>query len=268
MIDNGMVLTPQANPDGVMLLPLSKTDFMFLRRDGPGKISAFFTPGRTWVMENTAFDYEVSYDSYYIVIIICGVIVLYFLGPQIYTRWQSKSAFDASKLPKSAILAEDYKLKLTYRTMDYLRNRSDVMLLLGITFGITGVLVSAVVFQTSNLNLSIDWKDPHTIINILKPFIILLFMETFTFYFLKQYRIIFNEYKLYFSVLLDLLSTNSIQEIEKLNIPPKTLALLQARMSKSPYVMYETDSKEKIDEFEHKSIIDLFEKLVKEGKSE
>jgi hypothetical protein len=258
LIAENLVLTPNFNQEGIMLLKLDDfEDFVVLRREGNNTIKAAFTPD-SLNFAHLDFDYSVTYDIYYIVIFICTVVVIYFFGLTLVNQAQTSRYFDADDLPKLDSPSLDYKLNMTYITMEALRKRSEVMLRLGIAFGIVGVLVSAIVFKVSDLNLGPAWQDPHTLLNILKPLIILLFMETFTFYFLKQYRIIFNEYKLFYSIFVDLLGTNSLIELDKIPaLKADTLKLLRDKMARPRYHMYETDTREKIDEFAHGSILDI-----------
>jgi len=264
LVADKLVMTPRYNEYGLMLLNLNDYgDFVVLEREGRNEIKAGFTPD-TWNISHMDFDYSVSYDTYYIVIFVCAVIVVYFFGLTLLDQFRTRKLFEAWELPQLNATALDYKLNLTFSTMEALRKRSETMLRLGIMFGIAGVLISAIMFKVSNLDLGTSWQDPHTLLNVLKPIIILLFMETFTFYFLKQYRIIFNEYKLFYSIFIDLLAANSLIELDTIPcLDKKTLQLLQAKMSTPRYQMYERDTKEKIDEFAHPSILEII-KGIKE----
>jgi hypothetical protein len=271
LIEHHTVLYPNSDKEGLFLFPLNvdAADFLVLHRSGSDEITASFVPGKSWNIGLRFFDFAVVYDYYYLVIFTCIIIVLYYLVLIGLHQLQHGRAQRISEPPNAAVPSEDYKLQLTYHSMESLRKRSDIMLRLGIAFGVFGVLVSAFVFQNSNLNLGPDWRDPHTFLGLLKPMVILLFMETFTFYFLKQYRIIFNEYKLYYSIFLDLLSTNSMVELEsRKDLDPGLLKHLMDKISKVRYDMYEKETKEKIKEFNEvdlKSLTELVEKLKSGG---
>lgn len=145
-----------------------------------------------------------------------------------------------------------------------LKSRSDRMLGLGVFFGGLGVCFSIVMFKMSDMNLG-SWTEPRTILSILRPIILLIFVEIFTFFFLKQYRIIFNEYKLFYSVYLKLLNYFHLLELNKDEATQKDLiTAINAALLTEKYDLYETGIKTQVNEFDSSTAMQkLFESLRK-----
>jgi len=266
LLSSDYIVSPVLSPDGVAFyVPDDTGNFFVLSRTIDGKVTAYYSPA-TWQFKDYRDNivHTVSYDVYYIIIFVCSVVIFYFLGLILINAYRIKNAFTLSDIPKLDVGAIDYKLQSIYTNMETLKNRSEWMLLLGVFFGVFGVLVSAFVFKMANLDLKGGWSDPHTYISLLKPMIILVFMETFTFYFLKQYRIIFNEYKLFYSLFLSNLNINvlaNLKSINKIEADSDLYSTLKAKIASENFNLYETGTKSQVDEFERKSVIDLVSNL-------
>jgi hypothetical protein len=262
------VETDHINYSGYLALPF-EDDHIFIRRHLDGNYTAAVSKAE--INSLTLFnhlEYTITYDVYFIVIFTCIVVIIYFFLLIVITTSQINVGFDFSAIPKFNEYALDYKSYNIYHTMDSLKKRSEWMLRLGIFFGVFGVFVSALIFKTSNLEITNNWKDPHTYISLLKPFIILLFIETFTFYFLKQYRIIFNEYKLFYGLFLNNLNYNilySLKNLKDYKDQPEIMEIFKTKITAENNVLYEQGTKTTIDEFQHQSILDVIEKVKKEG---
>jgi preprotein translocase subunit SecG len=267
LLFSGRIACPTINPNGISFyFPDDATEnFFVLSRTVDGKITAHYD-STTWKFKDfkDSIVYTVSYDVYYIIIFVCSVVIIYFTGLILISSSKINSIFNLNEIPLLNISAIDYKLRSIYTNMETLKNRSEWMLLLGVFFGVFGVLVSAFVFKMTNLDLKGGWTDPHTYVSLLKPMIILIFMETFTFYFLKQYRIIFNEYKLFYSVFLSNVNINilvNLKSIKGIADDTEMFATLKTKIASETFNLYETGTKNQIDEFDHKSLIDLVSSL-------
>jgi hypothetical protein len=76
-----------------------------------------------------------------------------------------------------------------------LKRRSEIMLMLGIFFALFGVGVFSLLLTGMKEELALANGNWEQIIIFSKPTVLLIFIETFSFFFLRQYRVIFNEYK-------------------------------------------------------------------------
>jgi len=203
------------------------------------------------------FTVTASYDYYYIIILITLVFSVYFIGFSLLPR-------DESTVPivGTTRTALNKKIKRVEAEAYTLKVRSNVMLILGILFGIGGV-VSAYILFTMTSNTIGKAFDPPTIINILRPVLLLVFIETFTFFFLKQYRVIFNEYKLFFSIYLKLL--NYQQVIESFTTDTQTVltAKLNDVFLAERYDLYESKATTAINEFDSTNVLKIVETILK-----
>lgn len=91
------------------------------------------------------------------------------------------------------------------KEIDRLRSRSDWMLMLGIIVAFTGVFVYLIMLNDAKKEVS-DQNESTAVelFLISRPIILMLFIETLAVFFLRQYRIIFNEYKDYYTVYMRL----------------------------------------------------------------
>lgn len=150
------------------------------------------------------FDVELSYDSILIAILITFIMVIYFFGVTIVRDIaHPKEEFTSKVFNKIPTLKD--KMNGILSTLETLKIRSDTMLFLGIIIGVFGVAIFIIVL--GNISEKFDIKTDvnfRYILEASKPFILLLFIETISIFFLKQYRVIFNEYKIFYSVYLRL----------------------------------------------------------------
>ena len=222
-----------------------------------------------------AFDVYEEIDPFYIILLVAFVITLYF------SLYFSLRSFFANRIRPIDYDSEDSvfkrvptltgKIKMVENIVKILMLRSDTMLGLGVIFGVGGVLASIIVFQITEPGVT-SWSDPHTILGIIRPVILLAFIETFTFFFLKQYRIIFNEYKLFYSVYLRLLNYYHIIECDsKLRESVETAKDLKSALLTEKFELYEQNTRTAINEFDDNFIIKLLEKYgdaFKQGKGQ
>jgi hypothetical protein len=128
-----------------------------------------------------------------------------------------------------------------------------------------GVLASIITFQATESTIGNTWGSPHTFLGIFRPIVLLAFIEMFTFYFLKQYRIIFNEYKRFYSTFLNLSAYFNIIELcsTDKNILTDAKPSLLKKLTDESIALHENNTMKQIDEFDHDSILKLVEAMDK-----
>jgi len=210
-----------------------------------------------------------SIDVFYIIILIafCGTayVIFYFICRSYFNSerrivdYSSQSVFMHLPLLKT-------KVQMIESDMNQLKLRSDYMLALGMFFGVGGVLASIVTFQITEATIGNSWTNPHTFLGIFRPVILLVFIETFTFYFLKQYRIIFNEYKRFYSAFLNMCGYFNIIELQKVNdgdISGDTKKTILDKLRDENMALHENNTLKQVDEFDHDSMLKLIEAMDK-----
>jgi hypothetical protein len=220
------------------------------------------------------FDVDTQYDYFFTVILIIGFIIIYFFGLFYVLDYKNRDKpYEAEKLPlidKLPTLRE--KLEYTKNTMGSLKLRSEVMLWLGIVIGVAGMFAFVyslkTFFQDSR---SLQFSAEFTV-RMLRTFAIFSFMEIFSFYFLKQYRIIFNEYKRFFSLYLRLM--NYYQYLELVETYPDNPKIsykdMRDAILKDFVNMHDESTLGSINEFEKTVASDIVKTLadkIPNGKS-
>lgn len=224
------------------------------------------SPSIIWPSTNF-FSVE-SYPDYFMsIILIIGVILFYFFGLFYLLDFKNRvNPLNESELSTFASLATLYeKLKSTKNTMNSLKLRSEIMLWLGIVIGVAGMLafvLSLNIFFKDTTNFSFNAEFT---VKMLRTFAIFSFMEVFSFYFLKQYRIIFNEHKRYYSLYLRIM--NYYQYIEAIEKFPGSnskveFEKMREAMLKDIVIMHEDSTLEKINEFEKSTAADIVKTLA------
>lgn len=92
------------------------------------------------------------------------------------------------------------KYELLHNNSQALRTRSDLMLMMGVLIGIFGLAFFWAVSAGGPAIASENWLER------IRPLALLVFIETIAFFFLRQYRIIYNEYKRFAGQKLKLLN--------------------------------------------------------------
>jgi hypothetical protein len=243
--------------------------------------------------DENVFTYNAKIDYYYVIVLVITLITAFLIG-LIFVKAPPKEKLLAVE---SVTLVPTYteKFKGVKKAAEALKFRSDMMLVLGILFGTSGVVTASILFSSSSVTIG-DLLNPKSIISLLKPVLLLVFIETFTFFFLKQYRIIFNEYKLFYSIYLKLynffhvLQLNDIRAANFNNtaeasvtqsddtandIPPalqnaptasdQLFAKLIDSLLAEKYELYESKTISAINEFDSASILKIVE-LMSKGK--
>ncbi|WP_254082907.1 hypothetical protein [Dawidia cretensis] len=202
-------------------------------------------------------------DYFFIVIIIIGVIIIYFFGLFYILNYKNRNRPEEEfKAPVEAEIASlKEKVQYAKRTMQSLKLRSEIMLWLGIVVGVLGIfafILSLKMFfkDTSNLEFNAG-----LLILLLRTFAVFGFMEVFCFYFLKQYRITFNEYKRFFSLYLRLM--NYYQYMEMVRVFPNGAVYkeMQEAILKDTFSLHDETMTEKINEFEKTVVNDIVKTL-------
>ena len=88
------------------------------------------------------------------------------------------------------------------------------MLYLGIVIGIFGIGFFLILIENHKAQLGNEGWTTKEIFNFVQPIALLLFLETLSLFFLRQYRIIFKEYKIFYSVYLRLFNYFHLLELE------------------------------------------------------
>jgi hypothetical protein len=213
-----------------------------------------------------AFDVDIVYDYFFLVILFIGLIVVYFFGLFYILNFKNRDVKLVESFPDSIkeFSALNQKLTYTKKSMSSLKLRSEIMLWLGIAIGILGMVAFI-------LSLKIFFKDTNDlkfgagyVVLLLRTFGVFAFMEVFCFYFLKQYRITFNEYKRFFSLYLRLM--NYCQYIEMATSVPNfdqaPYKDMREAIFKDNFAMHEETMVEKINEFEKSIASDIVKTLA------
>ena len=220
------------------------------------------------------FKVEKRLDPYYFSLMVLLLFILNYFG-----RIIVKSLSVVEKEKKNKKILQLYpslynKLVSIEKSITELKYSSFKMLSLGVGCGIGGVLISYIVYRREDIEIYTgSWTDINNIMRILRPSILLLFIESFTFFFLKQYRVIFNEYKLFYSLKLKLLNYIHILELndsadiatDNINVSKE----LSINMLSEKFDLYETNMKTQINEFDNTKIIEitkLLEEIKKQAK--
>jgi hypothetical protein len=213
-----------------------------------------------------AFEVRPTPDVFFIAMSITLIATIYSLGFIFFRARFPKNSIDY-EFDKNAIFQNIPLLKTKLKEIDNLAKslkvRSDVMLSLGILFGVGGVLASIIVFQLMEDKITNSWQDPHIIISLVKPAILLVFVETFTFFFLKQYRIIFNEYKLFYSTFIRYLNYFHLLELNSdFRTRPELIAQINNLFLSEKIEMYESNTRTQINEFDNATWLKLVEMIT------
>jgi hypothetical protein len=209
------------------------------------------------------FKIESIPDYFFGVILIIGVIIFYFFGLFYVMDFKNRDQpYEAKQLPvldELPTLRE--KLDYTKNTMGSLKLRSEIMLWLGIVIGVAGMFAFVLSLKTFfSDSASLQFNAEFTV-RMLRTFAIFSFMEVFSFYFLKQYRIIFNEYKRFYSLYLRLM--NYYQFIESMKMHPDdatnniSYKSMRDAMLADCINMHDDSNLEKVKEFEKSSASEL-----------
>jgi hypothetical protein len=223
-------------------------------QDEEGKYQYDFVTKTIQWPEN-AFEAIVNPDVFVIIVLAIALLIGYLICYIFIHSYISAPSITSSNPIFDTIPSLKEKLFKLERDTRLLKGRSDRMLGLGVFFGGLGVCFSIIMFKMADFNIS-TWDDPRTIIGILRPAVLLIFVEIFTFFFLKQYRIIFNEYKLFYSLYLKILNYFHLLEIN--GEPEKKealLAKLNEAMLNEKYELYEGNTKAVINEFDNSTAI-------------
>lgn len=129
------------------------------------------------------------------------VIVIFYLTTLIIGIILIKDYTDRRKLNRETqfqvgLVSVAYRTKELEHASKTLKRKSEIMLILGVMFSLFGVgIFSVTVTMMPEENVEkVDgfwWKAYY----FGRPFVMLLFIQIFAFFFLRQYRVIFNEYK-------------------------------------------------------------------------
>jgi hypothetical protein len=214
-----------------------------------------------------AFDVDTEYDYFYGIILIIGCIIIYFFG--LFYTLDFKNGYTHQPLETAPAFKElnslREKLQYTRATMGSLKLRSEIMLWMGLAIGVAGMLA----FVYSLKNFFADTKASEDTfqftIKLLRTFGIFSFMEVFSFYFLRQYRIVFNDYKRFFSLYLRLVSYYQVIELadaypEK-DKREKAFAEIREAMLKDSINMHEDGLTSPFNEFEKSGATDIAKNL-------
>lgn len=147
------------------------------------------------------FTTTISINRFFLAVALAFLICLYILGFSIIREFNfQKIIVDAPVFAKLPTLKQ--KIDQLNHILIKLRIRYDVMLYLGIAIGIFGVGFFLIFLEDYKANFLA--KDSTEILELVRPITLLIFLETLSFFFLRQYRIIFREYKVFYSVYLKL----------------------------------------------------------------
>ena len=137
------------------------------------------------------------------------------------------------------------------------------MLLLGVLLGFGGVITA--IWSFTNIHIAEKATlDAATTITLIKCALLLIFIETFCFFFLKQYRIMFNEHKLFYSLELRMLNYIHILENgRKLTDKQELLKKINDMLANEKFDLYELNAKSQINEFDNANLIKLIEIIKK-----
>jgi len=221
----------------------------------------------TWPSRNL-FDVESIPDYFFTVILLIGVILLYFFGLFYVMDFKNRDKpYDPVKLPILDVLPTlREKLDYAKNTMSSLKLRSEIMLWLGIVIGVSGMVAFVLSLKAFFQDTHFTSYSPDFTVRLLRTFGIFSFMEVFCFYFLKQYRITYNEYKRFYSLYLRLL--NYYQYIEMMIKFPDAVASpagykdLRDAMLKDSVNMHDESNLDKINEFEKSVASDIVKTLA------
>lgn len=209
------------------------------------------------------FKVEKSPDIYVIIILIFFIISIYVIGLIfIGNKKISLSFFESSEIYNLIPSLAD-KVSNIINNTNELKLRSNRMLSLGIIFGVLGVVSAILIFSMEQNTIYNSWTEPKLIFKILRPTILLVFIESFSIFFLKQYRVIFNEYKLFYSIYLKIYNYYHIIEISCSKIPTSTSKQLSDKLLNEVFDIYNKDSNAKVNEFDSPDIIKLIEAISK-----
>ena len=191
-----------------------------------------------------------------------GLIIIYFLGLFYLLDFNNRSNRDTfseqpifSQLPT---LRE--KVEYVRRNMKSLKLRSEIMLWLGTFIGVAGLFAFIFTLKTSIKDInSVEFGAPFTVF-VLRTFAIFSFMEIFCFYFLKQYRITFNEYKRFLSLHLRLMNYYQCIELTHTHSSAEYKDIREAILNEC-ITMHDDPNLEKINEFERTVAADIVKTL-------
>ena len=213
----------------------------------------------------TPFGVSSTVDYYYIIILTAFSLSLYFIGLSLIQTVIEEDPLASDTVKLIPTLTE--KIKGIREVTYILRKRSNLMLLLGILFGIGGIISAYILFTMTGNSIGSSF-NPKTTITVLRPVMLLVFIETFTFFFLKQYRVVFNEYKLFYSVYLKLLSYLHIVELAKDGESKKLMTeKLNGAFLAEKFELYESKATSAINEFDNEGIVKMLEALAKLNKA-
>jgi len=254
-------LFPLSNNESYMIfgdLQKNKIPF-YINKDKNNESEVFFWDNSIdW--NQITFKVNAEYDRYYIIITTLLIVCLYMVGLIIIADVHSSTIFNRNKEIFDKIPTLRDKIEDIEKRVKALKIKSNYMLVLGILFGASGVMVSYVVFTNEGLSISSSWSDPRTLLSILRPAILLFFIESFSIFFLKQYKVIFNEYKLFYQIYLKYINYFHVTEIQNNITHQDNLSLIMiSNLLNEQIELYEKNTKLKIDEFDNSNLLKFVE---------
>jgi hypothetical protein len=215
-------------------------------------------------LPNDSFEATRENDPYIITILIAFATVLYFLGNLILRDLIQLTKAKASEAYLDKIPSLKRKIRQIEQIADNLKMWSNTMLGLGIVFGVGGLVTFYIVIGANfDTTQKYNWNDANTVINLLRPTLLLVFIETFTFFFLKQFRVIFNEYKLFYSVYLRLYNYFHLIEIEPGEvISDNLLKIIIEKLKDEKFDLYESNKTVQIQEFDNAAFVKVLDKVL------
>ena len=237
------IFTPKFSETPQFYISLySGLTYIFCKKSNIGENDFDFISDINWDYNSLNISTEVDY--FYILFLITILLTFYGVG-FIYIR---------IKYPKH-ILKYEYGNKKTHalknkmleleNISDNLYIRSNVMLFVGLVLGIGGMIVSIFMFDSTYENIK-SLSDAATIVKIVRNTMFLFFVEMFAFFFFKQYRINYNEFKMFKGVHMRLM--NYIQILELSSDEYTTNKKLIEMFANEKIDFFESNNS-KIDEF-------------------
>lgn len=202
-------------------------------------------------------------DNYITCLLLALLLVFYFFGRIFFVEWVNSLSHKDKEEYLNRIPSLKRKILKIEQIANNLKMWSNTMLALGITFGVGGLaafyIVVGINFDTNSIT---DWSSPNTALNFLRPTFLLIFIETFTFFFLRQYRVIFNEYKLFYSVYLRLYNYFHLIEIEPgEKISDNMIKILIEKLQNEKFDLYESNKTSQINEFDNEVLKKIIDKI-------
>jgi len=216
--------------------------------------------------EKQIFDLNTSMDYFFAVILLIGAILTYFLGLFYILDFKNRDQpYEKLKLPILDQLPTLHeKLDYTKNNMGSLKLRSEIMLWLGLVIGVAGMLAFVYTLKEFSKEFTSIKFEPEFFIRMLRTFGIFAFMEVFSFYFLKQYRITFNEYKRFYTLYLRLMNYYHYLELSEKYPDTANASYKDVRdaVLKDSMNMHDDSIMEKISEFEKSVASDVVKTLA------